>query len=116
MFKNAANKLLSLNNQILTKEVFLTFATVLKPIEYMAKEDMEVEINKLSSETTKALKEFKIIETELVNFHDWIGIMVNVAETHFDAKLTLKPNFKTEDCLGEKYHGSSDTDYENLMP
>ena len=42
--------------------------------------------------------------------------MVKVAETHFDANLTLKPDFKTEDCLGEKYHGSYDADYDNIMP
>ena len=57
-----------------------------------------------------------MIETELVNFHDWLGIMVDVAETHFDVQLKLKTDFKTEDCLGEKFHGFSEEDYSNIMP
>ena len=36
MFKNAANKLLSLNNIMLTKEAFIDFVIAFKPIEYMA--------------------------------------------------------------------------------
>ena len=67
IYQNATELFSLKTDSTRTKDDFIKFAVDFNPLDFMKKEDIIIELEKIEQHSDDLLKEFKILETELVN-------------------------------------------------
>ena len=67
IYQNATELFSLKTDSTRAKDDFIKFVVDFKPLHFMKKEDIIFELEKMEQNSDELLKEFKILETELVN-------------------------------------------------